>query len=56
MNFIDNLKNLLDGSVETRNRFRRIFPPRKLFEFADMLNSLISGNAIDDYRKKKGIK
>ncbi len=56
MNFIDNLKNLLGESVETRNRFRRIFPPRKLFEFADMLNSFISENAIDDYRKKKGIK
>ena len=54
--FIDNLRNLLDESVETRNRFRRIFPPRKLFEFADMLNSFISENAIDDYRKKKGIK
>ena len=53
--FISNLKYLLDATVEVRNRFRRVFPPRKLFDFADMLNALTTDRGILNYKKRKGI-
>lgn len=53
--FISNLKYLLGATVEVRNRFRRVFSPRKLFDFADMLNALTTDRGIVNYRKQKGI-
>ena len=53
--FIRNLKYLLDATVEVRNRFRRVFPPRKLFDFADMLYALATDRGVLNYRKQNGI-
>jgi len=53
INFIDNLKRLSKTNIETRNRFRRLVPPRKLMDLADMLNATISDRGIKNYRIKK---
>lgn len=53
--FIDNLKYLLGSAVEVRNRFRRLVPPRKLFDLADMINAFTSDRGIVNYRKRKHI-
>jgi hypothetical protein len=54
--FLSNIKNLFESSIETRNRFRRIVSPRKLFDLADMLNALTIERGIINYRKRKNIK
>ena len=51
--FISSLKRLLSGSVELRNRFRRLFSPRKLFDLADMLNAFTTEQGVVNYRKRK---
>lgn len=53
--FINDLKYLLSSALEVRNRFRRIVPPRKIFELADMLNVLTINDGVDNYRKRKNI-
>jgi len=53
--FIDNLKYLLRTTVETRNRFRRLVPPRKLFDLADMLNAVTIDHGVIDYKKRKNL-
>lgn len=53
--FVSNLQYLLGSSVETRNRFRRLVPPRKLFNLADMLNALTTERGVTNYRKRKSI-
>lgn len=53
--FVKNIKYLLESSVETRNRFRRLVSPRKLFDMADMLNALTIERGIINYRKRKNI-
>jgi len=53
--FIDNMKNLFQSSVEDRNRFRRVISPRKLFNLADMLNVITTDRGIINYRKQKNI-
>lgn len=50
--FIDTLQDLLVKKIEDRNRFRRMFPPRKLVKLADMLYALTSDKQIQLYRKK----
>jgi len=55
INFVDNLKRLSKTSIETRNRFRRLVPPRKLMDLADMLNATISDQGIKNYRIKKNL-
>jgi len=55
INFIDNLKRLSKSNIETRNRFRRLVPPRKLMDLADMLNATISDQGIKNYRIKKNL-
>ena len=54
--FVKNLKYLLGSSVETRNRFRRLVSPRKIFDLADMLNALTAERGIINYRRRKNIK
>ncbi len=54
--FVKNLKYLLGSSIETRNRFRRLISPRKLFDLADMLNALTIEHGIINYRRRKNIK
>jgi len=53
--FATNLRLLHEAPVETRNRFRRLVPPRKMDELADMLNAFISEGGITNYRKRKGL-
>jgi hypothetical protein len=53
--FIANLKSLIGGSVEDRNRFRRLVSPNKLFALADMLNAFTIKDGIYNYRKRKKI-
>ena len=53
--FIDNLGYLLKGTVEIRNRFRRLVPPRKLFDLADMISAFTNDRGIVNYRKRKHI-
>ncbi len=54
--FVRNLKYLLEAPVETRNRFRRLVSPRKLFDLADMLNALTVERGVINYRRRKNIK
>ena len=49
--FINKLNELLSKSVEDRNRFRRLFPPRKIIKLADMIYSLSSSEHMKNYRK-----
>ncbi|EKD57926.1 MAG: hypothetical protein ACD_57C00091G0002 [uncultured bacterium] len=51
--FVSDLKKLLNGTVEFRNRFRRLVPPRKLFDLADMLNAFTTEQGLANYRKRK---
>jgi len=53
--FIQNLIYLLKANVETRNRFRRLVPPRKLFNLADMLNVVTLNDGVKNYKKRKNI-
>lgn len=53
--FIVNLNYLFNSPVEVRNRFRRLVPPRKLFDLADMLTALITESGVSNYRKRKKI-
>lgn len=53
--FVKNLRYLLESSIETRNRFRRLVSPRKLFDLADMLSAIVTDQGISNYRKRKGI-
>ena len=53
--FINNLNYLLTTTVETRNRFRRLIPPRRLFELADMILAITNDRGIINYRKRKHI-
>lgn len=50
-----NLEYLFSAQVETRNRFRRLMSPKKLFDFADMIEALKSDEAIVNYRKRRGL-
>lgn len=52
---LTNLKFLSSSQIEVRNRFRRLMPPKKLFDLADMIDALKSDNGIINYRKRKGI-
>lgn len=52
--FVSNLQKLHAGTIESRNRFRRIVRPAKLFALADMLNAFTIENGVDNYRKRKG--
>ena len=54
--FIDNLRYLLKGTVEIRNRFRRLVPPRKLFDLADMISAFTNDRGIVNYKKRKNIR
>lgn len=49
------LQKLHNGAVESRNRFRRIVRPAKLFALADMLNAFTVENGIENYRKRKSL-
>jgi hypothetical protein len=53
--FVKNLRHLLESSIETRNRFRRLVSPRKLFDLADMLGAVATDQGVSNYRKRKGI-
>lgn len=53
--FVKDLKYLFSSSVEVRNRFRRLVPPRKLFDLADMLNAFVVDRGIINYRKQKNL-
>lgn len=53
--FINNLQYLLTSTVVIRNRFRRLVPPKKLFDLADMLNAFTTNDGITNYRKRKNI-
>ena len=54
--FIDNLRHLLKGTIEIRNRFRRLVPPRKLFDLADMISAFTNDRGIVNYKKRKNIR
>lgn len=51
--FVTNIKLLLSSGIEVRNRFRRLVPPRKLFDLADMLNAFTTEQGVINYRKRK---
>lgn len=53
--FIENLEVLFAGPVETRNRFRRLISPRKIYDLADMLNAFVVDDGVKNYKKRKGI-
>jgi hypothetical protein len=53
--FMDNLRMLLQSTVETRNRLRRVIPPRKLFNLAEMLNALTTDNSVLNYKKRSNM-
>lgn len=55
VDFIDNLKRLAKSTVETRNRFRRLIPPGRIMDLADMLNAVMTDQGIKDYRLKKSL-
>jgi len=55
INFIDDLKRLSKSNIETRNRFRRLVPPRKLMDLADMLNAITTSQGIKDFRLKRNL-
>lgn len=51
----NNVQKLHKGSVEDRNRFRRIVRPVKLFALASMLNAFTVEDGVANYRKQKSI-
>lgn len=50
--FMGTLKELINKNIEDRNRFRRLFPPRKIIRLADMIYSLSSYKLMIDFREK----
>jgi hypothetical protein len=53
--FVKNTRYLLAATVVIRNRFRRLVPPKKLFELADMLDAFAIDGGILNYRKRKNL-
>jgi len=53
--FTNNVTSLIKGKVELRNRFRRVFPVKKIYVLAEMLNALKTKKGIQHYREKMNL-
>lgn len=53
--FINDLISLINGKVELRNRFRRVFSVKKIYILAEMFNALKSKKGILHYREKMNL-
>jgi len=53
--FVNDVITLINGKVELRNRFRRVFPVKKIYILAEMLNALKSREGVQHYREKMNL-
>jgi len=54
-NFVSDVDLLISESIEVRNRFRRLYPPRMIYDLADMIIAFAIERGVTTYRKRKNI-